>query len=179
MECPDENVYARLHDGLLAERERLVLEEHIDDCPVCAELLAQIGKVYARHEPAPSADAIATPEPSPPAPRALTWIELSLALMHATMTWKLAASMRAHVEIARSLPLLERHPSIASVAAFYLLAWAPAGWVITLASAWGIARDRPWGARLARFHAWSSLPSVLLTPLSFYVLAVLHRRPRQ
>jgi anti-sigma factor RsiW len=63
MSCPDDDTYARFIQGLLPEAARREVEAHLDGCPLCGELLAELGRAYA--EVAETHHSAA-----PPAPRA-------------------------------------------------------------------------------------------------------------
>lgn len=52
MSCPDDNTLAALADGALDADARAALEQHLDRCVACAELLAELGGVLVA-TPAP------------------------------------------------------------------------------------------------------------------------------
>lgn len=45
--CPPDDAYSRLLQGLLGPEERSELELHLDRCPNCTELVAELGKIYS------------------------------------------------------------------------------------------------------------------------------------
>src|SRR4051812_45411303 len=96
--CPDENTYARLLEGLLPARERALVERHVDGCSGCAEMLAQLGKVYTEEGASPPAAAA----PLPVAPTRAS------ALTHGKRTVPLLVSLElvfAFVHVAASFLL--------------------------------------------------------------------------
>ena len=57
MECPDENVFARVQSGLLNAAKLVAFHRHLDRCPACFELASLLGCIdsITEHAPAPSA----------------------------------------------------------------------------------------------------------------------------
>lgn len=47
MNCPSENDYAEMVQGLLSEQKRVALERHVDSCPRCTDLMAELGRMFA------------------------------------------------------------------------------------------------------------------------------------
>lgn len=45
-ECPDEGLFALMLQGELAGPERLELEDHLDGCPMCAQLMVELAQVF-------------------------------------------------------------------------------------------------------------------------------------
>lgn len=45
-ECPDEGQFALLLQGELAGEPRQRLEDHLDDCPMCAQLMVELAQVF-------------------------------------------------------------------------------------------------------------------------------------
>jgi len=177
MTCPDEDTYARLLQGLLPDSELAALERHLDECPACAELLAELGKAYsgptaARHlsaGPPPASTPPSQPMRVPPErPTALTRIEWFAAVIHGLVTIKLG-----WLWVAGSATLVPASAETALVFGYALLC-GPAGALLALLSAWSLQQGLSWGRRAAVVHAVLALPSVLLTPLGLYVL-VRHR----
>ena len=51
MDCPEENVIVDLVRGELPKPERQALEAHIDECGACAQLVAEMARIFADDEP--------------------------------------------------------------------------------------------------------------------------------
>jgi anti-sigma factor RsiW len=174
MTCPDEDTYARLLQGMLPSDELARLEAHLDGCPACAELLAELGKAYANPTSAAPGPSVSL-APSAPAPApdtsSLTRIELFAAVVHLALSVKLAWLLM--VGLGQSL-LASPTPVITAGLIAYALLSGPIGAAGALVSAWGLRRELSWGRRAAIAHAVLSLPSLVLTPLGIYVL-VRHR----
>jgi hypothetical protein len=157
MPCPDEDTFARFVEGLLPPAAAAEIERHVDGCARCADLAAEFGSLYA--EPAPSAR-----HPG----RLGVWALLGAGVLHAA--WTL---------VVRAWPgALDVFPQTPVTAAYELYAaiWAPAGCGVALLAALGLARGQPWGRAVAIVHAMLSLPSVVMTPLAIFVIAVMRRR---
>ncbi|MEX1367906.1 MAG: tetratricopeptide repeat protein [Nannocystaceae bacterium] len=61
MSCPDENVLGELARGDLTPNERAQVEAHLDECPACAEVVAELTKIFASsfgQEPAAEPEAL-------------------------------------------------------------------------------------------------------------------------
>jgi anti-sigma factor RsiW len=159
MSCPDEDTFARFVQGLLPPDAASDVEQHVDGCARCADLAAAFGSLYA--EPAPAATEAARPE---------TWALMAAAVMHVAWTVVLRIWPAA-------LDALPRAP-LTTAYALYAAMWAPAGGGVALLAALGLARRRPWGRATALCHAMLSLPSIILTPLAMFVIAIM-RRPRR
>jgi eukaryotic-like serine/threonine-protein kinase len=50
-QCVDDQTAARLVQGALPAEEQASLERHIDGCPACSTLLAELARVYGPHAP--------------------------------------------------------------------------------------------------------------------------------
>ena len=176
--CPDEDTYARFLQGILPSERIADIERHIDDCPRCAELGAQFGKLYAA---APSqkdvdqAQEEGAPESARGGARPLRFlfrVELLMLSFHALAAIAvLPGALRAAGAGAGS--------TLTVAAAAYAVAWVPIGGAIAAVAAGGLWRGRPWGRAIARAHAIVSLPSVVLTPLAALVLRETRARRRR
>jgi hypothetical protein len=157
--CPDEDTYARFLQGILPEGRIVEIERHIDTCARCAELGAQFGKLYGAA--GPDAD-----EPTQGASRpagTLLLAELVMVALHAVAAITvLPAALRLTATRAAS--------TLTVAAAGYAAVWVPLGCLLAAIAAWALWRGRKWGVALARAHAITSLPSIVLTPLAAFVL---------
>jgi anti-sigma factor RsiW len=163
MECPDEDTVAQLLQGLLPADELARLEQHLDECPACTELVAELGKAYEHSAEPLRVAPIRKPEPSD-----LTRVELFAVAIHALITAKLGWLIAAgRLDIVTAVHPM--HPS--TVALLVCGAWfGPIGGITAAFGAWALGRRRSWANRAAAIHAALVLPSVVLTPLSIYVL---------
>lgn len=55
--CIDENTASRLVQGLLSEEERAGVERHLDSCPTCSRVMAEVARIF--HGGGPSSLAVA------------------------------------------------------------------------------------------------------------------------
>ena len=158
--CPDEDTYARFLQGILPPAQIADIERHIDTCARCAELGVQFGKLYGAA--GPEADA---PPAAGRSAGALLLAELAMVAIHAVAAIAvLPAALR--LIATRAAPAL----TVAAAAAAYAAVWVPLGGVLAAIAAWALWRGRRWGGALARAHALTSLPSIVLTPLAAFVL---------
>lgn len=156
--CPDDDTMARFAQGLLPPADVARLEQHIDQCPVCAELVVALGRVGGASPP-PSV----VPSVRPP-PELLVPTELVAAVLHAF--WS-ALSLPPLVS---SLASGGERAALPLIAAGYVVVWAPLGGLVALVAAWGSGRLRRWGRGMAVVHAVVSLPSLVLLPIAAFVL---------
>ena len=161
--CPDEDTFARFVQGILRPEAMADIERHVDGCARCSDLAAEFGRLYAETAPEPA------PIDAQPT-RARLFAPLALAF-----------GALIHVAFMVLLPLASaavRGLLPATLAAAYLRYasfWAPVGCGVALAGAFGLASRQRWGRGLALVHAVLSLPSIVLTPLAFFVLDCLRR----
>jgi anti-sigma factor RsiW len=165
MVCPDEDTIAQLIQGLLSGDERARLEQHLDGCAACTELVAELGKAFG-----PETKHSALPPPTARDTRSLTRIELFAALVHAVITLKLG-----WVVVSDGNP--STAPALSAVVVVAGVLFGPIGAAMATVAAWGSSRSAGWARRAAVVHALLALPSLALTPLAVYVL-VHHRMPR-
>jgi hypothetical protein len=165
--CPDEDTFARFVQGILRPEAMSDIERHVDGCARCSDLAAEFGRLYA--DPAPESPRPSpSPSPSPSIDRRFAPLALALAaLIH--IAWVSLLS-RAPVVLHGLMP-----PSLAAAYLRYASFWAPVGSGVALAAAFGVAGRQRWGRALAIVHAAVSLPSIVLTPLAFFVLDSLRR----
>jgi hypothetical protein len=167
--CPDDNLFGRLLEGRLTEAQRAPLERHVDECAACTELLAELGKVYAQKAGGTRRPSLAPRVASAPRGRNLWSVELVLGLVQLALAGRLGATWLAARETGDTIALpLGTLPGWILA---YGIVWGAVGGVLALSATWGLRRGRGWALRVARLHAWITLPSVILTPLAGYVLA--------
>ncbi|HEY2408358.1 MAG TPA: zf-HC2 domain-containing protein [Polyangiaceae bacterium] len=159
MPCPDDNALARLLEGTLTDPERLGLEQHLDGCAACSELLAQIGRAYAK--PKTRAEARSA-KPALGALGWLGWLALGAALLEGLVAARLA-------QLA-----LELQGAFA-VASSFASVWLGIGALSGLCAAIGIFRDRSWAKRWLWSYALLALPSLAFTPVALCILRELRR----
>lgn len=177
MVCPDEDTIAQLIQGLLSGDERARLEQHLDGCAACTELVAELGKAFGPETQRSAPPPATVQEPVPLAAddtRGLTGIQLFAAFIHAVITvklgWLLVSSGDASFA-ATSTPVLTGLVLVAGAL------FGPVGATVAAFAAWGSRRGAGWARRATVVHALIALPSLALTPLAVYVL-VHYRTPR-
>jgi hypothetical protein len=163
MPCPDDNQLARLLEGTLSGHERLGLEQHLDGCSACVELLAEIGRAFS-NAPRALSDA-RTPAPAARAAAQAAW--LGWVALFAAVAQGLSATKLVQLGLALRGPTAEGCELLA--------VWLGSAALAGLTAAVGALKHEPWAARWLRGHALLTLPSVAFTPLAMWVLRELRR----
>jgi hypothetical protein len=199
MICPDENTFARVQAALLSADEMAEFHRHLDDCPACLELAGALGCLYDT-EPALGGEQLGqgkrgrSPVPELALRSATTGtatrerqhsreslVALGTAVAaHAYFTLALVPIFwRAWLAKSAPEPLLPQLAPLGSlqfVVVTYVIVWGLAG-LLWAAIAWvGLLSRRRWARVAVVSYAWLSLPSLLLAPLAWCVIAALKQQ---
>ncbi|MBN2195116.1 MAG: zf-HC2 domain-containing protein [Polyangiaceae bacterium] len=201
--CPDVDLYARMLAGRLAAAERVALERHIDACPDCMELVAELGKIYGRPASIPpgsfppsvqgsppeapkgrDATASLDSRPSPPDPTVasgdplVAWIAAMLLLLLAGVTVVAWTAAPAAVGVLATDGTIRSSRTWLAAVVVYAAVMGPVGILAGLPVAIVAWRDPPWATVIIRVLLWTTLPTLVLLPFAVFSLRSLSRVAR-
>ncbi len=162
--CLTDDEIACLSTGLLTPDERVVAERHLDVCPVCSGLLADLGRTFGQPSLTESDFVLMSERDEPrlePGRRPLSplaKLQLSQALV-----------------LTLAFPLLTRTAPFA-VSWPWWAVWFGALITWSLVNSVGFARGRHWAARSAKWAAIFALVSVVTSAHAVYTWRLLSER---
>ncbi len=172
--CPTESVFAELAAGDLKFDARRALEEHLDQCDVCTELVGILGALPSalnRQHRTVLGDGDATGQQHVPwwlTDRATIAFTLLVAqLFWSAMLWYPATKWLASVDYTAADWRLWGFAAYAAVVGIL-------GPLIAVAAVLAVWRRRSWAVHLIAVQAAVTIPSLVLTPLA--IVTVLHLR---
>lgn len=173
MTCPPVQAFAQLLEGSLTPAERSELERHVDRCPLCTELLGQLGKVYGGPSTLAPNEA---PGEGASAGTKLVEPRQRLALFHGVLVLCSVAVAVALGGLSAgeggSLGLRVLHG-----AGHYAVLGGPVGVVVGAAAIFGTWSGQRWARGARILHAVLALPTLVLAPVAAYVLVLGVRPP--
>lgn len=198
MTCPDENTFARVQASMLNADELVDFHRHLDTCPACLELAGALGCLYDAEPPVggefveqgqrvrSSLPELDTPSVSPRVTAHARQYSRESLVAFGMLTAAHAYFSLALVPLfgrawlgkpkpENVLPQLAALGSLQVAVVTYVIVWGLAG-LLWAAVGWlGMLRQRRWAQAAIAVYAWLSVPSMLLAPLAWCVLAALQR----
>jgi hypothetical protein len=174
--CPSESAFAELAAGMLPDDARQRLEEHVDGCAACTELVGMLGAL-------PDAPLVlqraVTSDAESPRRLAVPWWYSNHAAIASTML-----VVQFHWSILLWLPATRlligadyaTIPALTVVLAAYTSSVGIVGPFAAVASLTAVRRGYPSAGLLMAIHAMMMIPSLTITPLSLVVLSHLRRK---
>jgi anti-sigma factor RsiW len=168
MSCPAEEVIVAFIEGTIAPTERLRIEEHLDTCPACTELLAGLGQAFGGERSLVRQNAV--PDDADESRGALFRLQIALVALHLWGAWLAAAPLRPVFAalVAGSLTALEMVVLVLGVWIYVGLPWA-------CANVFALRARLPWARRSILFYSAAATLSVFGTPFALFSLYLVTR----
>jgi hypothetical protein len=173
--CPSESAFAALAAGQLASAARAALEQHIDRCASCSDLVGLLGTLADDDRVdgtlAASSGPVHAGQPSSGRCE-------DVAVMLTSLATQLCFSIFVWLPAARCL--IEHHtwdrgwPT--GLLLIHLTVTGALGQLASLGHALATSRRSQWAQRLLALHAWLNIPTVLMTPIAMVELCFIRWR---
>lgn len=174
--CPSESDFAQLAAGMLHDDARRALEEHLDQCQACTELMGILGSLprdSSQQVTLASSDGMSSSQ------RNLPWWLTDRAAVASTLL-----ATQCFWSGVLWLPAMERllgdeqatMPTLLWAFAAYSACIGMCGPLLGVAALVAVGRRSPWALRFIVAHAVAIMPSLVMAPLGVVALIEMRRQ---
>lgn len=176
--CPPESDFAELAAGTLSDSARRALEEHLDSCQACTELVGVLGALPLVLEPQVT---LASSGGTSTCQRAVPWWLTDHAAVASTMLatqcfWSAVLWVPAIQWLRVADP--STRPVVLWAFAVYASCVGLLGPLLAVAALVAARRRSQWVQLFILVHAMVAVPSVVMAPLAIVALARVRRQAR-